>query len=196
VASFRRWLFFADKVASDQRDYRRCQENAGGVDRPQSAVNKRFTSSNRGVHCFASDFIGQHYAKLEALSFFSLWWQFMLCLFERFCCASCAAFSFFPEHMDILIPQSKCDQYRHSDTVSVAVNVESPALCPVYAARFFLALLCRASATEDTFVLQSISVGHDGRVMLGRVASSAILVAQLRRAFQGVVVDAVQYPLH
>lgn len=44
--------------------------------------------------------------------------------------------------------------------------------------------------------MQSVSVGRDERLMLGRVASRAVLVAQLRRALQGVVADPTQYSLH
>jgi hypothetical protein len=98
--------------------------------------------------------------------------------------------------MTIFIPHSKCDQYREGNTVSVAVNSKSPALCPVNAARIYVALLRRASATEDNLVLQSVLVGRDGHLFLGRAASRSVLVAQLRRALHCSVADPAQYSLH
>jgi hypothetical protein len=40
--------------------------------------------------------------------------------------------------------------------------LKSPALCPVQAARNYITSLHRASATNDTFVLQSVLVNRDG----------------------------------
>lgn len=105
-------------------------------------------------------------------------------------------FSFYADHMDIKIPVSKCDQYRHGDVVSVAVDSESPEQCPVIASRSHFALLRGALASEQSFVLQSIIQSRDGRPVLGRIASRAVLVAQLRRALQDTGVEPGQFTLH
>ena len=105
-------------------------------------------------------------------------------------------FCFFADHMTIIIPQSKCDQYRHGDTVTVAVQSDSPIFCPVVAARRYIDLLRRASATEESFVLQSVTVGRDGALGLGRQASRAVSLAQLRRGLVSLVSDPAQYSLH
>jgi hypothetical protein len=101
--------------------------------------------------------------------------------------------------MTVVIPQSKCDQYRQGDTVTVAVQSDSQTYCPVKAARRYIAyipLLRRASATEDSFVLQSVTVGRDGAFGLGRQASRAVLLAQLRRGLVSLVSDPALYSLH
>jgi hypothetical protein len=47
-----------------------------------------------------------------------------------------------------------------------------------------------------TLVLQSVSTNSDSSLILGRVASLAVMVAQLRRALHSLAVDPKQYSLH
>ena len=128
--------------------------------------------------------------------FYSLVAFYALLRYSDFAVLRVRHFSFVCEHMVITIPQSKCDQYRQGDTVTVAVNSGSPSLCPVNAARSYVALLHSASATEETYVLQSVIQGRDGQRALGRVASRAVLSGQLRRALHGLVGDPARYSLH
>ena len=105
-------------------------------------------------------------------------------------------FHFFNDYMVINIPHSKCDQYRQGDSVTVAGQAEKGGYCAVVSARRYIELLRRASASKDVFVLQSVVVGRDGVLSLGRQASRAVLVDQLRRALSSLVSDPLQYSLH
>ena len=84
--------------------------------------------------------------------------------------------------MSIVIPNSKCDQYRRGDQVVVAARQGDDSHCPVVAARRYLDLLRSAGATVEAFVLQSVVVNSAGCAGIGRVASRAVLLAQLRRS--------------
>lgn len=116
--------------------------------------------------------------------------------FSDFCVLRLRHFQFFSDYMAITITQSKCDQYRQGDTVTVAMLPDMSRYCAVKAAQLYIELLRRASATDDCFVLQSVLVGRDGCLSLGRQASRDVMVNQLRRALFSIVPDPLQYSLH
>jgi hypothetical protein len=105
-------------------------------------------------------------------------------------------FRFFHGYMVITVPQSKCDQYRQGDTVTVAAQDSMHRYCAVNAAQRYFKLLRDASATDDSLVLLAVRVGRDGVISLGRQASREVMVLQLRRALVSLVSDPLQYSLH
>lgn len=138
--------------------------------------------------------IGKH--NLIRFRFFILSAFYGFLRFSDFSVLRLRHFQFFVDYMSVTIPQSKCDQYRLGDTVAVARLSDTPDYCAVNAARRYFQLLRRASATDDSFVLQSVVVGRDGALCLGRQASRAVLVNQLRRALVPLVPDPSLYSLH
>jgi hypothetical protein len=57
-------------------------------------------------------------------------------------------------------------------------------------------LLRRALATEESFVLQSVAVGRDRALGLGRQTARAFLLVQLNRGLFSLVPNSAQYSLH
>jgi hypothetical protein len=92
--------------------------------------------------------------------------------------------------MIITVPYSKCDQYRRGGSVCVAAS-STLRYCPIQAAREYIAILRRAEATDETLVLRTVSVKDCGSLVMGRVASRAVLQDQLRKA-QCMSSDATQ----
>jgi len=105
-------------------------------------------------------------------------------------------FRFFEDYMVISITQSKCDQFRQGNTVTVAGQSDMPNYCAVTAAQRYFKLLRSASAIEDSLVLLSIVVARDRVLSLGRQASRAVMFRQLPRALVSLVPDLLQYSLH
>jgi hypothetical protein len=118
--------------------------------------------------------------------------RFLFCVGRILCITSLQHFSLISDHTIITVPYSKCDQYRRSDSVCVATS-SAFRYCPVLAAREYTAILQYAEATDDTLVLQSVSVRDSGSPVLWRVASRA---TQLRKFLACLVSDPRQYTLY
>jgi hypothetical protein len=143
-----------------------------------------------------SQFVSTEQGALLRFHFFILVSFYALLRYSDFAVLRVRHFRFFTGYMVVYIPNSKCDQYRQGNTVTIAEQSGVAGCCAVDAARRYLDLLRRASAVDDTFVLHSVLVGRDGILSLGSLASRVVLVKQLRCTLFSLVPDPLQYTLH
>ena len=115
-------------------------------------IDRSFRSQSRA---------GDQYALLR-FCFFILTSFYAFLRFSDFCVLRVRHFRFFNDYMVITVPQSKCDQYRQNNTVTVAAQSSMLSYCAVNAAQRYFELLRNASATDDSLVLLAVMVGRDG----------------------------------
>jgi integrase len=140
--------------------------------------------------------VQQHDHVLIRFRFFVLISFYAFLRYSDFAVLRIRHFNFFKDYVIITIPNSKCDQYRLGNTVTVAGNLDREDFCAFTVARSYIQFLRSVSLNDESLVLQSIIVCKNGALKLGNQASREVLVNQLRRALHSLVPDVCEYSLH